>query len=79
MGNTIYQNCAKMLEDVEGTISLEELESLIIRCIGGQRGTVTNALHVMGSTGLLKDIGNSRFEVLKDNDPTGKLQEEFSN
>ena len=62
MGNTIYQNCAKMLEGVEGTLTLDELRSLIMRFIGGQRGTVSNALNVMATTGLIEDIGNGRFK-----------------
>ena len=66
MGNTIYQNCVKMLKDVKKeTVNLDELESLIIRFIGGQQGTISQALHVMGATGLIEDIGNYRFKIIK--------------
>ena len=65
MGRTIYQNCVKMLETIKGeVITFNELESLIIRFIGGQAGTINQALKVMATTGLIKDVGNARFEVL---------------
>ena len=53
-----------MLRGKEGeTRNLDDLKSLIIRHIGGQEKTITQALHVMGNAGLIKDIGNYRFII----------------
>lgn len=65
---TVYQNCVKMLENVPKgeTITLPNLRTLIQRHIGGQEVTIMQALRTMGETGLIKDLGNARFKVLKD-------------
>lgn len=65
MGKTIYENCSEMLKDRKGeTITLENLKGLIIKYIGGQQRTIDQALRVMATTGLIKDVGNWRFEIL---------------
>ncbi len=64
MGKTIYKSCVELLESKKGkVIKLEELKALIIMHIGGQIGTINQALQIMGSTGLIKDIGNCRFKI----------------
>ncbi len=64
MGLTVYQKCVKILENKKGeTLNLDELKSLIMRYCGSQQVTVMTALQTMGQTGLIKDIGNYRFEV----------------
>ena len=65
MGATVYQKCSKALIDYKGKIvTLEELKSIVIKFIGSQSGTINTALHTMGATNLIKDLGNCRFEVL---------------
>ena len=65
MGKTIYQNCVKMLEGRKGKIiTLENLKGLIIKHIGGQERTIDQALRVMATTGLIKDVENWRFKIL---------------
>ncbi len=65
MPKTVYQSCVECLEQVDGEINLDDLSSLIMIHIGGNERTITQALHVMAATGLIKDIGNARFEVIK--------------
>jgi len=63
---SIYEKRIKYLEAYRGTeLSLEELQGIIMMHQGGQPQTISNALRVMGMTGLIKDIGNSRFKILK--------------
>ncbi len=65
MGKTIFQSCSSALKEFRGQIiTFNQLEAIIIRDVGGQQGTISQALKVMATTGLIKDIGNSRFEVL---------------
>ena len=63
MPKTIYKSCVETLIDVKGTITLDELTALIMMHIGGQTRTINQALKIMSSTGLIKDIGDCRFEV----------------
>ena len=64
-GRTNFARLKKMLEDKAGKIfNLDELKMLIAMNIGSTPSTIDNALRTMGMTGLIKDIGNTRFEVL---------------
>ncbi len=64
MPRTIYQSCVNALKDVRGTtITSDKLNSLILIFIGGQERTIKQALHTMACTGLIKDIGDCRFEI----------------
>jgi hypothetical protein len=66
MGKTIYSKCKEMLEGVDQEIlTLDAIQSLILINIGGQAGTIKNAMFVMAQTGLIIDIGNSRFRIVK--------------
>lgn len=62
---TVYQSCVKMLSQIPDgeTLTLDSLTALIMRHIGGQPHTIRQALLVMGSTGLIKDIGECKFKV----------------
>ena len=65
MPKTIFSSCKEMLSKADKkVITLEQLRMLIQIHIGSQRGTIEQALRVMGSTGLIKDIGECKFEVL---------------
>lgn len=44
-------------------ITIHELQGLVISYIGATPNVVANAIRAMGMTGLIKDIGNSRFEI----------------
>lgn len=61
----VYQRCVKALSGKEkgDTLSLDELKGLIMIHLGSQEVTIQQALKTMGLTGLLKDLGNFRFEV----------------
>ena len=64
MGKTMYNACINMLRlCTKKTITLEELKMGITIHIGGGFGTQRQNLAIMLSTGLIKDVGNSRFEL----------------
>ncbi len=63
---TGYDKAKEMLSDwTKGTITFGELELLIKRNIGTDPRTVSQAMRTMGDLGLIKDIGNTKFKVLR--------------
>ena len=61
-----YWRLKEMIEAVDTKVlTIHELKSLIIKCIGSHQKTVENSIRILGDTGLIKDVGNCRFEVLK--------------
>lgn len=66
MGKTIYSKCQEMISKFkEGDeIGFERLKTLIIIHVGGQQRTITQAVHVMMVTKLIKDIGNAHYKIL---------------
>jgi len=68
MGQTVYNKCVKMLKGHEGKeLNLQELQTLITIFCGSMQSTIKTAMQTMGMTGLIKDIGNSRFVVKNEN------------
>lgn len=66
MGKTVYQKVQELLKDItDKEITLHELTSLITIHMGSTPVTISTALRTMGTTGLIKDIGNSRFIIVK--------------
>ncbi len=63
-GRNTYSKLKEILKDKEGVITIHELKSLIMMNIGCDERTIQNCLKVMGGTGLIKDIGDCRFEIL---------------
>jgi len=62
---TTYSRLKSMLEQVDSSeITIHELRRLIIINIGSCERTIQSCLRIMGETGLLKDIDNSRFKIL---------------
>lgn len=60
-----YPRVKAMLEEHKGkALNLDELTALIMINLGSTPATVASHLRIMALTGLVKDIGNSRFEVL---------------
>jgi len=56
----------EMLEKVEGNkINLDGLRVLIIENVGGNERTIQSCLRIMGETGLIKDLDNCKFEIVK--------------
>ena len=54
-----------MLKGLKGKkLSIHELQALVSVNLGSNEKTIDQALRTMGLTGLIKDIGNSRFKVL---------------
>ena len=64
-GRNTYSKLKEILKDKEGVITIHDLKSLIMMNIGCDERTIQNCLRVMGSTGLIKDIGDCKFEVYK--------------
>ena len=64
MGRTVYEKCVELLKQhSEEVLTLDKLSSLIMISLGGDVRTIKNALHVMALTGLIEDMGNSRFKI----------------
>ena len=62
---TQYARLRKMLvESGKTMMTFSELQGLVMRNIGSGLRTVEMAMRTMGATGLIKDIGKSKFEVL---------------
>ena len=65
---TQYARLKTMIESLDKhkkTITLDELTSLISINITSTPKTIVNAMRTMGMTGLIKDIGQSRFEIIR--------------
>ncbi len=62
-GRNTYSKLKEMLKDKEGIITIHDLNALIMMNIGSDPRTIQTCLRVMGSTGLIKDIGDCRFEI----------------
>jgi len=58
----------KLKEMLKGSddkvLTLTALRTLIMMHVGSSERTIQACLHIMGETGLIKDIGNYRFEIL---------------
>ena len=64
---TTYSRIKRMLEGVKKkVVSKDELDTLIAIHIGSTPRSIENALRTMAMTGLIKDIGNFRFEIIKE-------------
>ena len=63
---TVFAKVKKMIEELDQKeITLFELENLIMLNIGSAPSTISTALKTLSVSGLLKDIGNSRFKVIR--------------
>jgi len=63
-GKTIYQKAKEALIGKSGqVISLQNLRKLIIMNCGSSSRTITEYLSVMQESGLIKDIGNTSFQI----------------
>ena len=61
---TTYSRLKSMLSQVDNSeITIHDLRNLIIKNIGSCERTIQSCLNIMGETGLLKDIDNSRFKI----------------
>ena len=60
---TRYARLRKMLIGEDKIITINDLRSLIMINIGSDERTITACLKTMGATGLIKDIGDCRFEI----------------
>lgn len=54
---------AMMLKTTAKTMTLEQLENLIIIHLGSSPITIKAALRTLRAMGFIKDIGNARFEI----------------
>lgn len=65
MVRTVYQKCLDLILNIKkDEITQGELKALIMINIGGCERTIKQAMDVMISTGLIKDIGNFRFKII---------------
>lgn len=62
---SVYYKCHKVLEGMNGEISRDELIALISMEMGSNEKTVVNTMRVMGMTGLIKDVGNGKFKIIR--------------
>jgi len=63
---TNYGRLVKLINELENeTISLDELRVQIAMNIATDPKRMENAIKTMAMTGLIKDIGNFRFQVIK--------------
>ncbi len=63
---TVYSRVKEVLNEYQGkVITRDNLMSLIVIHVGSGESTIANAMRTMAIAGLIKDIGDSRFEVLK--------------
>ena len=61
-----YPKLKNMLrEHKKNIINLNELRGLIMINIGSNEVTIKSSLRIMNETGLLKDIGNYKFEIAR--------------
>jgi len=74
---TTYSRLQSMLKQVPSSeITIHNLKKLIMINIGSNERTIDSCLRIMGDTGLIKDIGNCRFKILKQN-RKWKLRQKF--
>ena len=65
---TNYFRLKKMLDSYPiNKISFQELQALISIHIASTPKIIEQAMRTMGMTGLIKDMGNSHFEIIKEN------------
>ena len=62
-GRTTYSKLKDILKNVKGVITIHQLRKLIIMNIGSDERTINSCLKTLLETGLIKDIGDSRFEI----------------
>ena len=61
-----YERLKDMMQKVPaGEVHLDKLRSLIIMNIGSTERTIYSCLRIMSETKMIKDLGNSKFKVLK--------------
>ena len=64
--NTFFK-LKEMLKGADDKIiTLPQLRTLLLIHVGSSERTIQSCLHIMGETGLIKDIGDSRFEISQD-------------
>ena len=82
MGLTRYNKCIKVLhylrQEHGNTISTDELKSAVKILVGGTEGVVFTTMAFMRETGMIKDIGNCRWEINKDEYNIRPVAEESS-
>ena len=65
-GRSTYNRVAKMMEDIESqTIHMNDLRKIIMMNIGSAERTINSCLKIMNEMGILKDLGNYKFEIIK--------------
>ncbi len=66
MGRNVYSKVKEMLDNYKGDeITFGDLIGLITIKIGSVQSTINTAMKTMQYAGMLKDIGNSRFKVIR--------------
>ncbi len=64
---TTYFRLVRMLRELDiKIITLDQLEGLIMMNIGGNKRTIQSCLTILNKTGLIRDIGDYRFEIVDD-------------
>jgi hypothetical protein len=62
-GRTTYSKLKNILKDLQGVITIHELRTLIIINVGSCERTIASCLKILSETGLIKDIGDCKFEI----------------
>ena len=63
---TTYYRLLKMLKNTDyEIIHINQLRKLVMMHIGGDERTITACLRVMGQTGLIQDMGDLKFKIIK--------------
>ena len=63
---SVYFKWKELIKEIkEDEIKLFDLQSLIATYIGSNERTINTAVRTMGMTGLIEDIGNGRFKIVK--------------
>jgi len=64
-GRNTFAKLKKMCETLEGEMTITELKRQIIMNIGSSENVVYRCLVILNDTGLIKDIGNARIQIVK--------------
>jgi len=64
-GRTTYSKIKDIFEDREGVITIHEIRKLLIMNVGSDERTITSCLRIMAEVGMIKDLGEFKFEIIK--------------
>ena len=67
MGKTVLKKCKEMLRDniKQDIINLQTLRHKTLIYVGGDERTILQAMRIMLDVGLIEDVGNSRFKIIR--------------